>query len=210
MHALVSGKARMAARTLLARARCVDVVVNRPDRKAGRGERSGRGRHGTLLGHAGSRPQTDDSAVVRCLVAAARKLNESDEAGAQKAPEASGLTRLSSDGAVLMRAVAGSLGVGPLRLPWAEGARLWRAEYIEANLALFKDHAPSAGLLAKAELKAPRLWGVTCSQSLWKTTTRLAIHLFASVVSHVTLDNVIRRCYSAQHVGKQRSVGGIA
>ena len=33
--------------------------------------------------------------------------------------DASGLTRLSSDGAVLMRAVAGSLGIGPLDLPWA-------------------------------------------------------------------------------------------
>jgi hypothetical protein len=34
------------------------------------------------------------------------------EAGAQTALDASGLTRLSSDGAVLMRAVAGSLGIG--------------------------------------------------------------------------------------------------
>jgi hypothetical protein len=58
---------------------------------------------------------------------AAQKLNEGDEAGAQQVLDASGLTRLSSDGAVLMRAVAGSLGIGPLDLPWADGPRLWRA-----------------------------------------------------------------------------------
>jgi hypothetical protein len=74
--------------------------------------------------------------------------------GAQRALDASGLARLSSDGAVLMRAVAGSLGIGPLDLPWSDGPRLWRAEVIAAHLPLFKDYAPAAGLLAKAE---PRL-----------------------------------------------------
>jgi hypothetical protein len=62
---------------------------------------------------------------------------------------------------VLMRAVAGSLGIGPLDLPWAEGPRLWRAEDIAAHLPLFKDYAPAAGLLAKArawdESKHPRV-----------------------------------------------------
>ncbi len=43
----------------------------------------------------------------------------------------------------------------------------------------------------------------------WSDLTRERAGL-AGVVSHVTLDNVIRACYSAQHVGKQRSVGGIA
>jgi hypothetical protein len=88
-------------------------------------------------------------------------LTEGDEAGAQTALDASGLTRLSSDDAVLMRAVAGSLGIGPLDLPWAEGPRLWRAEDIAAHLPLFKDYAPAAGLLAKAgawdESKHPRV-----------------------------------------------------
>jgi hypothetical protein len=46
-------------------------------------------------------------------------LTEGDEAGAQQALDASGLTRLSSDGAVLMRSVAGALGIGPLDLPRA-------------------------------------------------------------------------------------------
>jgi hypothetical protein len=79
---------------------------------------------------------------------------------AQQALDASGLTRLSSDGAVLMRAVAGSLGIGPLDLPWADGPRLWRAEDIAAHVPLFKEHAATAGLLAKAgawdEAKHPR------------------------------------------------------
>ena len=61
---------------------------------------------------------------------------------------------------MLMRAVAGSLGVGPLDLPWEDGLRLWRAEDIEAQLPLFKDYAAGAGLLAKAgawdEAKHPR------------------------------------------------------
>jgi hypothetical protein len=87
-------------------------------------------------------------------------LSEGDEAGAQQALDASGLTRLSSDGAVLMRAVAGSLGIAPLDLPWAEGPRLWRATDIAAHLPLFKDNAPAAALLAKAgawdESKHPR------------------------------------------------------
>jgi hypothetical protein len=105
-------------------------------------------------------PEAIDSAVLRCLAIAAQKLSEGDEAGAQQALDASGLTRLSSDGAVLMRAVAGALGIGPLDLPWAEGPRLWRAEDIAAHLPLFKDYAPAAGLLAKAgawdESKHPR------------------------------------------------------
>jgi hypothetical protein len=90
-----------------------------------------------------------------------------DEAGAQTALDASGLTRLSSDGVVLMRAVAGTLGIGPLDLPWADGPRLWRAEDIQAHLPLFKDYAPAAGLLAKAgawdESKHPR-WPVADHQ----------------------------------------------
>jgi hypothetical protein len=77
----------------------------------------------------------------------------------QQALDASGLARLSSDGAVLMRAVAGALAIGPLDLPWADGPRLWRADDIAAHLPLFKDYAATAGLLAKAELKAARYWG---------------------------------------------------
>ena len=69
-----------------------------------------------------------------CLAIAAQKLSEGDETGAQTALDVSGLTRLSSDGAVLMRAVAGALGIAPLDLPWAEGPRLWRAEDIAAHL----------------------------------------------------------------------------
>jgi hypothetical protein len=63
-------------------------------------------------------PDANDSAAVRSLGIAAQQLSEGDEAGAQKALDASGLTRLSPDGVVLMRAVAGSLGIGPLDLPW--------------------------------------------------------------------------------------------
>ncbi|HEV7911754.1 MAG TPA: hypothetical protein VGP28_11885 [Methylocella sp.] len=108
----------------------------------------------------GPGPGANDWAVLRCLGIAAQKLNDGDEAGAQKALDASELTRLSSDGVVLMRVVAGSLGIGPLDLPWADGPRLWRAEDIAAHLPLFKDYAPAANLLAKAgawdESKHPR------------------------------------------------------
>jgi hypothetical protein len=109
-------------------------------------------------------PGAIDSAVLRCLAIAAQKVSEGDEVGTQTALDASGLTRLSSDGVVLMRAVAGSLGIGPLDLPWAEGPRLWRAEDIAVHLPLFKDYAP-AGLLAKAgawdeskHLRVPAGW----------------------------------------------------
>ena len=78
-------------------------------------------------------PAANDSAVLRCLAIAAQKLSDGGEAGAQTALDASGLTRLSSDGAVLMRAVAAALGIGPLDLPWADGPRLWRAEDIAAH-----------------------------------------------------------------------------
>ena len=155
MRALVFGKARMAARTPLARAggvfmwpgialterrgaACVPVAAEIGCFWISR-------LHG---------PEAIDSAVLRCLAIAAQKLGEGDEAGAQQALDASGLTRLSSDGAVLMRAISGSLGIGPLDLPWSDGPRLWRAEVIAAHLPLFKDYAPAAGLLAKAE---PRL-----------------------------------------------------
>ena len=107
-------------------------------------------------------------------------MNKGDEAGAQQALDASGLTRLSSDGAVLMRAVAGALGIGPLDLPWAEGPRLWRAEDIAAHLPLFKDYALAAGLLAKAGLKATRRahrWrGATCVSGLIHTSANGALH----------------------------------
>jgi len=99
--------------------------------------------------------------VLKCIEAAAQKLNEGDEAGAQKALDASGLMRLSSDGVALVRAVAGSLGIAPLGLPWADGPRLWRADDIAVHLPFFKDFAPAAGLLAKAgawdESKHPRV-----------------------------------------------------
>lgn len=127
MHALVSGKARMAARTMVARAggvfmwpgialterrgaACVPVAADVARFWISR-------LHG---------PAANDWAVLRGLAIAAQKLSEGDEAGAQRALDASGLTRLSSDGVALMRAVAGSLGIGPLDLPWAEGPRLWR------------------------------------------------------------------------------------
>ncbi|MGB6174899.1 MAG: hypothetical protein WBF43_00835, partial [Methylocella sp.] len=105
-------------------------------------------------------PEADEWALLRCLAIAAQKLSDGDEAGAQQALDASGPTRLSSDGMALMRAVASQFGVGPLDLPWAEGPRLWRAEDIEAHLPLFKEYAPTAVLLAKAgawdESKHPR------------------------------------------------------
>jgi hypothetical protein len=87
-------------------------------------------------------PDAIDTYVLPCLHAAARKLSEGDEAGAQIALDASGLTRLSPDGLELMRAVAGSLGIALLDLPWRDGPRLWRTEVIDAHLPLFKDFAP--------------------------------------------------------------------
>lgn len=89
-----------------------------------------------------------------------KKLNENDEAGAKKALDTSGLSRLSLDGVVLARAVAGSLGIAPLDLQWADGPRLWRAEDIAAHLPLFKDYAAGAGLAgAWDESKHPRVPG---------------------------------------------------
>jgi len=73
-------------------------------------------------------------------------LNGSDEAGAQRALDASGLMRFSIDGALHARTVANSLRIAPLDMPWADGPRFWREEDIEAHLPLFKDYAPTAGL----------------------------------------------------------------
>ncbi|MGH6838395.1 MAG: toxin glutamine deamidase domain-containing protein [Methylocella sp.] len=105
-------------------------------------------------------PEAINTYVLHYLGAAARKLSEGDEAGAQIALDASGLTLLSSDGVALMRAVAGSLGIAPLDLPWSDGPRLWRPEVIDAHLPFFKQYAPAVDLLAKAgawdESKHPR------------------------------------------------------
>ena len=94
-------------------------------------------------------PEANDSLVLKCVEAAAQKLNEGDEASAQRALNASGLTKLSPDGAALARAVVGSLGIVPLDMPFADGPRLWRTDDIAANLLLFKDHAPAATSLAR-------------------------------------------------------------
>ncbi len=95
-------------------------------------------------------PAANDSPVFRFLALAAQKLSQGDEAGAQLALDASGLTRLSTDGAALVRAAAGALGIAPLDLPWADGPRLWRTEDIAAHLPLFKEFAVGARALAKA------------------------------------------------------------
>jgi hypothetical protein len=161
MHALVTGKARVAARTLLAWAGGVfmwpGIALTERRGAASVPIAADVARFWISRLHG---PEADDWAVLRCLAIAAQKLNGGDEAGAQQALDASGPTRLSSDGAVLMRAVAGLLGVAPLDLPRAEGPRLWRAADIAAHLPLFKDYAPVADLLAKAgawdESKHPR------------------------------------------------------
>ena len=95
-------------------------------------------------------PEAIDLAVLRCLAIAAQKLSEGDEAGAQEALDASGLTRLSSDGAVLMSAISGSLGIGPLDLPWAEGPRLWRAEDIAGAFAFVQGLRANRGIAREA------------------------------------------------------------
>ena len=161
MHALVFGKARTSARTLVARAGGVFMWPGIPLTEK-------RGAACVPIAPDVARfwisrlhgPEANDWAVLWCLGVAARKLSDGDEAGAQQALDASGPTRLSSDGAVLMRAVANQFGIDPLDLPWTEGPRLWRVEDIAAHLPLFKDYAPVAGLLAKAgawdESKHPR------------------------------------------------------
>jgi hypothetical protein len=163
MHALVSGKARMAApaRSLLARAGGVWMWPGVPltERRGAAhvpvAPEVARFWISRLYG-----PAANDSAVLRCLDVATQKLNENDEAGAQKALDTSGLSRLSPDGVVLARAVAGSLGIAPLDLQWADGPRLWRAEDIAAHLPLFKDYAAGAGLAgAWDESKHPRVPG---------------------------------------------------
>ena len=95
-------------------------------------------------------PAADEARALRCLAEAVRKLNTGDKAGAQSALDASGLTRLSPDGAALGRALAASLNIAPLELPSADGPRLWTADDVAAHAALFKDRAHAAGLLAKA------------------------------------------------------------
>jgi hypothetical protein len=159
MDGLVAGKARMAARTrtLLARAGGVwmwpGIALTERRGAASVPIAAEVARFWITRLHG---PEAIDSAVLRCPAIAAQKLSDGDEAGAQQALDASGLTRLSPDGVALARAIAGSLGIGPLDLPRADGPRLWRAEDIAAHLPLFKDHA---SLLAKAVLKATRCWG---------------------------------------------------
>ena len=106
-------------------------------------------------------PAADEARALRCLAEAVRKLNTGDEAGAQSALDASGLARLSPDGAALGRALAASLNIAPLELPSTEGPRLWTADDVAAHAALFKDHAREAGPLAKAggwdESRHPRV-----------------------------------------------------
>jgi hypothetical protein len=122
MRALVSGKARVPARTLLARAGGVWMWPRIAPTEM-------RGAASVPIAADVARfwitrlqgPEANDSAALRYLGIAAQKLNDGDEAGAQTALDASGLTRLSGDGAVLMRAVAGSLRIGPLDLPWRTG-----------------------------------------------------------------------------------------
>ncbi len=106
-------------------------------------------------------PAADEARALRCIAEAARELNEGDEAGAQLALNASGLTRLSPDGAALVRALARALGIAPLHLPSSGEPRPWRADDIAAHVPLFKQHARAALLLVKAggwdESKHPRV-----------------------------------------------------
>ena len=103
-------------------------------------------------------PDANNSSVLRCLAAAAQKLSEGDEAGAQQALDASGLTRLSSDGTVLMRAIAGSPGIGPLDLPWSDGPRLWRAEDA-GRICLCSRIMRSGGLAREGGVEGVSWWG---------------------------------------------------
>jgi hypothetical protein len=66
----------------------------------------------------------NDSAILKCTEAAAQKFNEGEKADAQRVLNSSGLTKLSPDGVALARAVAGSLGIAPLGMPWKEEPRL--------------------------------------------------------------------------------------
>jgi hypothetical protein len=77
-------------------------------------------------------------------------LSQGDEAGAQRALDASSLAQLSSDGRALAGAVASSLEIAPPEMPRADGSGLWRAEDIEAHVPLFKEYAAAANLFAKA------------------------------------------------------------
>ena len=166
MHALIAAKARAGvpprARSLLARAGAVWIWPGVPlsERRGGAcvpvAADVARFWISRLHG-----PGADEARALRCLGAAADRLNAGDEAGAQRALDACGLTRLSPDGAALVRTLARALGIAPLRLPASDGPRLWRADDIAAHAPLFKDHARAARLLAKAggwdESKHPRV-----------------------------------------------------
>lgn len=166
MHALIAAKARAGAppraRSLLARAGSVWIWPGVPLTEK-RGASSvpvaadiARFWISRLHG-----PAADEARALRCLADAVQKLNEGDEAGAQTALDASRLSRLSPDGAALVRALAASLNIAPLELPSAYGPRLWRAADIAAHVDLFKQYARGAGPLAKAggwdESKHPRV-----------------------------------------------------
>jgi hypothetical protein len=148
---------------------------------------------------------------LRCLAIAAQKLSEGDEAGAQTPLDASGPIRLSPDGVVLVRAVAGSLGIGPLDLPWAEGPRLWRAEDIAAHLPLFKDYAPTAGLLAKAgawdESKHPRWPGGSPDHQGGRFNLAKADRSAKAGPSHRTMAAMASICLKSQRLDHRRERG---
>ncbi|WP_152428534.1 hypothetical protein [Methyloferula stellata] len=93
---------------------------------------------------------------------AARVLTMGDAVKAQHILDALKLTALSADGAVLMKVVAGELGMAAMNLPVHAGPRTWNVRDIALHCLLFKDHVEAARTLAKGgggpwdEAKHPR------------------------------------------------------
>ena len=96
------------------------------------------------------------------LSRAACALTIGDAVKAQHILDALKLTALSADGAALMRAVAGELGIAAMNLPVRDGPRTWNARDIALHCLLFQEHVEAARILAKGgagpwdEAKHPR------------------------------------------------------
>lgn len=106
-------------------------------------------------------PEALDRSLSHAIASAAQRLAAGDEIGAQRALDALGLTELSQDGALLMRAVAGNLGVEAPSLPLRAAPRIWNGRDIALYALIFKLHAEATcgfakGIVPFDEQKHPR------------------------------------------------------
>ncbi len=98
--------------------------------------------------------------AVHFIGRAAEHLTRGDETAAQRALDAIGLTRLSSDGAALMWSVAKKLDLEALNLPFRQSPRCWSTRDVDMQVPFFEEVFDRAAPLAKFgafdPLKHPR------------------------------------------------------